>query len=232
MVVYAPRSGEFAARPSRARPSALGTEVRRPHTTQRHSAPVSRPPNGRPRAATARHLSDPLSPSGRTPEAGEDAAPRRSSASRGRSRRNSGRSQRRNGPLRRSSTASRAATACTRSRWVPSTFHGPGWSVATPNRHGEKPRRSRRRGGTRSNSPVMGCLPEPPRAGWGPRSGRFEARAWPCGAQACAVRGGGGPVYSPGRFLLGRSRSAWNAIGNGPPAAGRDTGDGTPPIAL
>jgi hypothetical protein len=52
---------------------------------------------------------------------------------------NAGTQPRRTGPHRRSSTASRAATARTLTQWEQSMFHGPGWSVAKPNRHSEKP---------------------------------------------------------------------------------------------
>lgn len=50
---------------------------------------------------------------------------------------------RRTGPHRKSSTASRAATRHTPTTWEHSTFYGPGWSVATPTRHSEKPPPSR-----------------------------------------------------------------------------------------
>ncbi len=46
---------------------------------------------------------------------------------------------RRTGPHRTSSTALAAATRRTPTRWALSTFYGPGWSVATPTRHSEKP---------------------------------------------------------------------------------------------
>ena len=44
-----------------------------------------------------------------------------------------------NRPTRRSSTVRRAVTTRTLTPWVRSTFYGPGWSVATPTRHSEKP---------------------------------------------------------------------------------------------
>lgn len=62
-----------------------------------------------------------------------------------------GTSQRRTGPPRRGSTAFRAATARTRTRWVHSTFCGPGWSVAKLNPLSEKPPRSRGGGVTRKS---------------------------------------------------------------------------------
>lgn len=46
---------------------------------------------------------------------------------------------RRTGPHRKSSTASPAATTRTLTQWERSTYCGPGWSVAKPNRHSEKP---------------------------------------------------------------------------------------------
>src|SRR4051794_28813837 len=48
-------------------------------------------------------------------------------------------SQRRTGPHRKSSTASPAATTRTPTQSEPPTFYGPGWSIATPTRHSEKP---------------------------------------------------------------------------------------------
>ena len=52
------------------------------------------------------------------------------------------------GPHRKSSTASRAATLRTPTSWEQPTFYGPGWSVATPTRHSEKPPRLRAGGVT------------------------------------------------------------------------------------
>ncbi|MFD7380021.1 hypothetical protein ACFV87_53515, partial [Streptomyces mirabilis] len=42
--------------------------------------------------------------------------------------------------------------------WAPKTFYGPGWSIATPTRHSEKPPRLRGGGVTAPRRPAMSEL--------------------------------------------------------------------------